>query len=335
MGKVAFTICSNNYLAQAKTLGDSVLKYNPDYKFIIVLCDKKNKSVDYDKFSKFEILEAHKLEFEEFENMCSQYNIVELNTSIKPFVFKYIYKNFGSDIVIYLDPDTAAFKSFECIETELADSSILLTPHIYRPIEIDEKSPSENTFTNFGIYNLGFLATKQSKDTEEMLNWWCRRMAKNCYIKPESGVFVDQLPMNFAPLFFNNVKITLNEGLNAAPWNLQERAITFDGNKYLANNYDLVLYHFSNYNPFEPDILAKNYTRITFENHHALKQLYDNYGKELISNEYKKYKTIKCFYSSELANWNAKKRKYNLGRYMIRHPLFMFRREFYRMLLCD
>ncbi len=335
MIKYVFTICSNNYLAQAKTLGDSVLKYNPEYKFIIALCDKLNENIDYSVFSNFEIIEAHNLEIPEFEQMKEQYNIVEFNTSIKPFVFKYIFKHYNADIAMYIDPDLMAFKDFSCIEDELKTSSILLTPHIYRPIELDDKTPDESTFTNYGIYNLGFLAVKKSADTDNLLNWWSDRMAKNCYVKPERGIFVDQLPMNYAPLFFNNVKITLNEGINAAPWNLQERNITLKDGKYIVNDkFDLVLYHFSNYNPLTPDIVAKHYIRVGFKDNPVLKQLYDNYAKILIQNGYEKYKQIKCFYSSELSNWEVKSKetKPDIKKYMIKHPLFLFRKGFWELI---
>lgn len=35
--KLAFTICSANYLAQAIALGDSLLQHNPGYTFVIGL----------------------------------------------------------------------------------------------------------------------------------------------------------------------------------------------------------------------------------------------------------------------------------------------------------
>ena len=44
--QIVFTLCSINYLAQAKTLGDSVLRHNPGYKFIIGLIDKNHTNVD-------------------------------------------------------------------------------------------------------------------------------------------------------------------------------------------------------------------------------------------------------------------------------------------------
>ncbi len=48
MGSVIlFTICSNNYWAQAMVLIKSAAKYNTSYKFYIGLVDDKHPSIDY------------------------------------------------------------------------------------------------------------------------------------------------------------------------------------------------------------------------------------------------------------------------------------------------
>ncbi len=44
MQKIALTICSINYLAQAKSLGDSLLKHNPEYTYLIGLVDRLDVS---------------------------------------------------------------------------------------------------------------------------------------------------------------------------------------------------------------------------------------------------------------------------------------------------
>ena len=83
-------ICSNNYLSQAKVLSDSVYQYDKDnYIFYIVLCDKMSEKVDYSIFHA-NFIEADKLGIENFKWMTSYYDIVELNTAIKPFAFKYL-----------------------------------------------------------------------------------------------------------------------------------------------------------------------------------------------------------------------------------------------------
>ena len=83
--KIAFTVCSNNYLSQAKTLGDSLKKYSPEYTFFIGLCDRRSKQIDYTDYGSAEILEVEKLEIPNFEWMTDNYNIIELNTSVKPY----------------------------------------------------------------------------------------------------------------------------------------------------------------------------------------------------------------------------------------------------------
>ena len=86
--KIAFTICSNNYLAQAKILGDSLLDKNPDYKFVIGLCDEPSESIDYAFFENIEIIPVAKINIYCFAEIVKKYQIVELNTSIKPSFFK-------------------------------------------------------------------------------------------------------------------------------------------------------------------------------------------------------------------------------------------------------
>ncbi len=335
MTKIVFTICSNNYLAQAKALGDSVIKNNPDYQFVICLCDKKAKEIDYSFFNPHKVIEAHELGIKKFEQMSIQYNIIELNTSIKPFAFSYLFKTFNAEYVMYFDPDTYVFDRLTSIEDELIDSSILLTPHIYTPIEFDGKEPTENAFTQHGIYNLGFLALKKSSDSDDLLEWWERRLEMNCYHKAELGIFVDQLPMNFSPIFFNNVKISKNWGLNMAPWNLHERTLSLKEDKYIVNNkHPLILYHFSNCYINEPEVLSTYYTRVTFDNNPVLKKLYDEYKDIVYKNNYNQLSKIECVYSKKTeTKINNNKPKsgtlWEVIKYIKKYPLFFLRKDFW------
>ena len=68
---IAFTICSNNYLAQAKTLGDSFLQYHPDWKFIIGLVDEYDNSFDYSSLANFEIIKVNEINVTNFKNLIS------------------------------------------------------------------------------------------------------------------------------------------------------------------------------------------------------------------------------------------------------------------------
>lgn len=294
MNKIIFTICSNNYLAQAKTLGDSVLKYHPNCNFTIILCDKLSQEIDYSTFANFNIIEAHNIGIDNFEYMTKNYNIVELNTAIKPFVFDFLFKT--NDIVIYLDPDTCLFSPLEDIENDLKEHNAVLTLHIFSPIAFDGLQPTENTFTNYGIYNLGFFAAKNTPETKKLIDWWQGHLRTNCKINVANGVFVDQLPMNFAPIFFEGIKINKNPGINAAPWNLHERKIEFKNNRFTVNDKELVMFHFSNYNPLDEERFTKYYTRAEHLKNDALCKLYSVYKQMLLDNGWEGLKDCKCFY---------------------------------------
>ena len=155
MKNIAFTICSNNYLAQAKVLSDSVFKNSKEsYDFYIILCDDISDVVNYDNFHAT-FVKAEDLNIENFNWMIRNYNIIELNTAIKPFAFRYLISSYNPDYIHYLDPDTCTYTSLTTIEEELEpDKCILLSPHSLSPIPQNLEFPTDTTFLTFGVYNL-------------------------------------------------------------------------------------------------------------------------------------------------------------------------------------
>jgi hypothetical protein len=301
--KIAFTICSNNYLAQAKVLGDSLLENNPDYKFIIGLCDVLNSDVDYSEFDNFEIVPFKDINIYNFDEIIEKYDIIELNTSIKPSFFKHFIKKYNNlDKVIYFDPDIEIFNSFSTLDMHLGKNDILITPHIFHPIPIDDLSPSESLFLNYGIYNLGFIAMNaKSKDAMLLLDWWEERTLKIGFNRVCEGLFVDQLWINYIPIFFSNVKILPEYGFNVAPWNLHERSnIELISNEYIMeDNSKLVFFHFSSYDYKKPTQLSKYYNRYNDVINDNVVRLYDQYHQKLVKNNIESLKNIKCFYIKE------------------------------------
>ncbi|MCD7973506.1 MAG: hypothetical protein LUG18_12765 [Candidatus Azobacteroides sp.] len=297
--KIAFTICSNNYLSQAKTLGDSLITHNPDYKFVIGLCDTKNDSIDYSFFSPHEILEVKNIGIQNLGWMINNYNIIELNTAAKPFYLQYFCATYPDlDMAFYFDPDIYIYNSFSYLEKELEQNQILLTPHITSPIPFDSLFPGENLFLNYGIYNLGFIGIKPSEEVDKMLSWWAERLATDCFINACEGKFVDQLPMNFVPIFYNHVKILKHLGLNMAYWNLHERTLGLKDNEYTVNEeYPLIFFHFSSlkpdkpFAPISPLFRTKNMEAIPY-----LSTLMKEYAAVLLKNKYSELRTISCTY---------------------------------------
>jgi lipopolysaccharide biosynthesis glycosyltransferase len=315
---IAFTICSNNYLAQAYLLAKSFLANNQHYSFKIGLVDELQTNVAYDKIANVEVIPCKDVvPASMLSNMVARYKIVELNTSVKPFYFNHFFTAYNDCKVVYLDPDIYIYNSIAPIDTLMENYSILLTPHIYSPIPDDGNTPTERAFIKYGIYNLGFIALKKTAETERFVKWLMDRLSLYCYSENQLGIYVDQSWINFVPIFFQNVHIVRHFGFNAAYWNLHERTYQLRNDTWYVNEDPLIFFHFSAlalndigaYSPYQtrfkhnrPDVLPL-FADYVAEYRHAL-QIFP--------------KSVPCMYMQRSI---MDKFKYYYNRFMIRKYL--------------
>ncbi|SOE20915.1 hypothetical protein SAMN06298216_1390 [Spirosomataceae bacterium TFI 002] len=295
--KAVFTICSINYLAQARVLGESLLKFNPEYSFFIGLCDKiEGSGVDKSKLPDFPIIEAHTIGIENFDWMQENYDITEFNTAIKPFFLQYFLdQNPEIEFLYYIDPDIQFFDKLTVVEDGLANHDIVLTPHFYTPVYDDFKMREQEMFVN-GIYNLGFLAVKRSKTVDEFVKWWQTKLATECFMDISKGMFVDQLYCNMVPLYWDSVKIEKYPGLNIAYWNLHERTVSEKEGKFYVNGVPLVFFHYSGIDVNNREGISRWQTRFDFIKRPDLKPVFDQYRDLLISYDNDYFRGIRCYY---------------------------------------
>jgi hypothetical protein len=297
--KVAFTICSNNYLAKAISLYKSIKETNPNYHFTICLVDKNLNDETYKKFiGDVEIVPFMELNNTAFQSMIHTYSIIELNTAVKPFFAEYLFEKYQeADNVIYFDPDIIIYSSLYELEKLLIENNIVITPHFYTPIK-DKIHPFERIVLKVGIYNLGFIAWKRNAESLEMIRWWQTRLKEECSLDFNSGLFVDQIWINYVPLYFEKVFILNDFGYNMAYWNFYERRITEQNGKYFANGEPLVFFHFSGFNPLKPEVLYSGLP-YSFESRPDLAKLYHDYANMLIENGYSYFSKLTTHYDKK------------------------------------
>jgi len=302
--KIAFTICSLNYFAQALSLGESLRKTNPQYKFVIGLVDKLDEfyeSGDEELISlvqKCDIVEIDKLDIPDFESFYVRYNITELNTAVKPYFFDYFFRNTKDlEFVVYFDPDILVYSRLEDLDKHLIAYNFVITPHILSPLDDDGCALDEQQINNTGIYNLGFIAVRYSDESQRFINWWKERLYKYCYVNFHKGLFVDQIWINFLPIFFSKTLIERDLGYNVAYWNLHERTVGFHHGAYAINGETaLKFYHFSGFLLSEPDEISKYQNRYSFERKMDVKPLFDDYIRLLNKYLHSRFENIQCFY---------------------------------------
>jgi hypothetical protein len=292
---IVFTLCSNNYLAQATVLGQSIKANVRGATFVIVLVDKKTTQVDYSTIP-FEVLPIDLVE-PGIDDLSKKYDIVELNTCVKPRVFEYLFETRDVDRIVYLDPDIRVYNEMPEVDRMLNDSDMVLTPHTVTPIPLDGKQPTENLLLMYGIYNLGFLAVKRSDETKRMLKWWKERTYAGGHRRPDLGMFVDQLYMNLAPILFQGVEILSDVGYNMAPWNLHERHLDREGEAWRVNRcHGLSFFHFSSYR-IDSDLWpASAYNRYSIGERPDLVDLVKQYNTELKDAGHASFSKLPCAY---------------------------------------
>jgi hypothetical protein len=299
---LAFTICSNNYISQAKALADSVKKHSPNVIFYICLTDRfEHIPVKYrSTYEPYNILEVKDLGISNFDWMNSNYDIIEFNTAVKPYCFQYLFsKHKEATKLIFLDPDIVVYNSLTSVENKLALYNIILTPHLTQPIEDNRHKFTihEHDILNHGIFNLGFVAINSSSESKRFIDWWADRLAEQCKHDLCNGLFVDQLWCNLVPCYFQKVLIDKDLGMNMAYWNLQERVINKVNGQYVVNNTDsLLFFHFSTFSPEIENNIAAKQNRYRLSDRKDLQELYRNYEETVKLNHFYELKGLKCQY---------------------------------------
>lgn len=287
----AFTICAKNYLAQALTLRESFLKHNPSLNFFIFLADKIDGVEDVDG-----IVALDKSWIPDWVNMAFKYDVIEFNTSIKPFCFGKLFKE-GYEKVIYLDPDIYVTRPLDYIYECLNNKSVVLTPHYCDIEEHFDGAVSEETFNKVGIYNLGFCALKNDKVGQEITKWWQNRLQYKCYSQSSEGLFVDQKWMDYIPGFFPDATcVSSHHGMNVAIWNLHERELFIDEKqgymirrKKTGDEFPLLFFHFSGFDPFETTVINRRHPQFNVTTYPSFKPIIEEYRERVYANGYDRF----------------------------------------------
>ena len=295
--KMAFTVCSANHLAYAKTMADSLIQHAPDYNVIIGLADKNNQRFKQEDFLPHRIVEVESLAIPNFDAMSIQYNLIELNCALKPFIAQYIFNTEYPDILLYIDADIYFYQSPSEAEQILNENAIAITPHFFTPIN-DGALPMERDVLRSGIYNAGFIAMKQHSITDNFLQWWAERLTNQCFYNFAEGMAVDQNWLNLVPLFFEKIAIISHKGYNVAYWNLHERSLALNNNQVWVNNQEpLVFLHISGYKFETPQILSRHQTRFNLLQLPVLNKLLEAYRNKVYENGYAQYIHLQCAYA--------------------------------------
>ncbi len=256
-----FTSITANYLPKARVLAKSVKKHDPNAVFFLVLCDKPDRGINLDEEPFDLVLYVKDLDIPNQDSWIFKHAVVELCTAVKGAAFVKIAEETNADKIIYFDPDIVVLHSLDELSGILDRTSIVLTPHQVVPDTTREAIvDNEICSLKHGIYNLGFLAVRTTREGMRFGRWWRDRLLEFCYDDIPNGLFTDQRWVDLAPAFFSDVFILRDKTYNVATWNLTHRDVrsTQDGSLVIDGS-PIKFFHFSGFDSGDQKVMLKKY----------------------------------------------------------------------------
>lgn len=254
-----YTSAALNYIPKVRLLFNSLRHFHPDWKLHLLLADELPADLDTSDEPFDAITSVRDLGIASWKGWAFCHSITELATAIKPWMLEKLLLESGDNgKVIYLDPDTVAFSPLDDIIEALEESTIVLTPHQSRP-ESDLSAVMDNEICSLkhGVYNLGFIAVKNTPIGRAFARWWAERTYFFCRDDIPNGLFTDQRWIDLVPAFFPDVAIMRSSRHNVATWNLTTRRVTHRKEAgYFVDNEPLGFYHFTGFDSGAHEIMS-------------------------------------------------------------------------------
>ncbi len=243
------TVITKSFLSHARMLAHSIAQHNPGLKLYVLLADHVDGYFDPET-EDFELITLDCLADQELvQKMCFYYTPFELCCALRGLLHKYMYDEIKAERWIFLDSDIMVFGSLDRLYKQLECCSLVLSPHIRVPVEIDFCYHEINILSS-GLYNGGFLALHRDDNARKFIEWFAGRLYRYGFNDLHSGstrgLFVDQKWLDLVPLYFNGVGYLTEPGANLAHWNLYEHNLCVDqGGNISVDGEPLLFVHFS------------------------------------------------------------------------------------------
>lgn len=233
------TFFDRNFLFRGLALHRSLVRHGGDFKLWILCID----TITYQTLKKLRLEHVELIAFEDFEDeklrkAKSDRTPIEYIWSCGSSLPRYVLNtNPNLENITFVDADTYFYASPEPIFQALSGHSIIISPHRYSP----DLAYLEKTS---GIFNVGVLVFRNDANARECLEWWRDRVIEWCHAYYDNGRYGDQLYLNDWPTRFKGVQVLTHKGINAAPWNIAQYAVTKKNDQILIDGEPLICYHF-------------------------------------------------------------------------------------------
>lgn len=262
------SIVTSDYISEGYTLSESIRQTNQGVQvYLLVIGELSHQATELAptnvKIVKYEDVVDKRTALV----LQDKYTPFELCCAIRGIFHLWLFENSKTEQWLMLDSDMYVFSSLMPISNYLNKNDIILTLHSNKPVAIEEVIPHEVGILNHGLYNGGFFGAKRTKNTLKILEWMSSRLIEYGYsgfLKnskyQQLKLFVDQLWLNFIPIYFDNVHISDDEVLNLGHWNLHQGELKNINGKFYFKDEQVVIAHFSSVPINNPEYVSNHST---------------------------------------------------------------------------
>jgi hypothetical protein len=236
------TYFDESYLSRGLALYQSLQRHAPGSR-LWVLCLSETSFVALSALNFPNLVLCRLADFEasdsELAATRSSRSSIEYYFTCSPAWLLYVLdREPDAEWVTYLDSDLYFHASPEPIYAEMRQAAVAITPHRY-PTKIA-------WMRKFGIYNVGWISVRQGdEEGRRVIEWWRKKCIEWCYDYVDGDRFADQGYLDAFPELSSRVKVIENAGVNLAPWNIDNYAITVTGDKVILDEtWPLIFFHF-------------------------------------------------------------------------------------------
>jgi hypothetical protein len=279
--RVAYcTIASANYLPRVQVFLESLYAQQPHAEAFVLLCETEAVCRRIADETGFPFITPAAVCREYWIEMSFQYDVIEFNTALKPFLLE-VLLDWGFDGAVYFDPDIAIYAPLDDIEEALSDHDVVLTPHACHPVPDDGCTPAMADYLRAGQFNLGFIGMAGSTNGRAMLRWWQEVCRDRCVFDPGYRLFVDQFWAAAFASFAERLCVFRHPGANVAYWNLFQRRLEEDKAAWRVDSGPLLFFHFSGLASEDLTRVSRYQNRVTATPGSPLHRLLTAYAEDV------------------------------------------------------
>ncbi|KAA0991600.1 hypothetical protein [Dyadobacter aurulentus] len=276
---IIYTVCNRTNLAHALTLADSVSKFEPDTVFYLCWVDAAPLK---ELPSHIQAVDISRIEIPRWESWVQEYFDFELLAAARPWVAKWLLNlHPDCELLTFLAPTVLLYQSVTPVLDQ--GTEFYLTPNILKPLAKSEVL-DDKRILNVGMFHSGSWILKNSETTKKTLDWWRSRTLDRAAFDLCNGMNMDQLWMNYIPVWIPKTKIISNPAWHFGLHAILNNRLSENAGKYTVDETSLISADFAGLTYF--DAVWSNHQALAGQNP-AFQNLLKQYKESLKS--YQKY----------------------------------------------